>query len=111
MVDDFRAFVPRVYPGFHGGKGYSSTKKEDEKTARPCWLCQSEGHWSRDCKYAPRNWPNWLKRDVELVSQAKAPIPMQAVGSLVVQVPDASASQSQPAVTQTTAQVVQAAVG
>ena len=41
-ADDFKAFVARGYPGFRGGKGYSSAKKN--KPARPCWLCQGEGH-------------------------------------------------------------------
>ena len=106
-AEDFKAYVARGYPGFRGGKGYSSAKKEDDKPARPCWLCQGEGHWSRECKYAPRNWPDWLKRDVELVSQGKAPLTTQVVGSPVVQASNAPTAQSLPAETQPAAQLVQ----
>ena len=107
-VEDIRAFVAKGYPGFRGGKGFNPSKKETDKPARPCWLCQGEGHWSRDCVYAPKNWPDWLKKDVALVAQGKTPT-TQVPGSLVVQAADNSTSLSP--VSQVPAQVVQATTG
>jgi hypothetical protein len=92
LVEHIRAFVARGYPGFRGGKGYNPAKKDEDKPARPCWLCQGEGHWSRECMYAPKNWPEWLKREVTLVAQGKAPS-TQVAGSPVGQTTDNLASQ------------------
>ena len=97
MDDDFRAFVARGYPGFREEKGVQFHQEGGRETHKAMLATPRLG--PRDCKYAPRNWPDWLKRDVELVYQEKAPITTQVTGSLVVQVPDASPSQSQPAVT------------
>ena len=75
------AFGPQSYGGrgFGRGRAYGSgpyrgrpPNPEGAKPSRPCWFCQEDGHWSKECIYRPKNWPAWLREEIAAATRGQA---------------------------------------
>ena len=82
--EEEEAFLCAAFGPQYGGRGrgrgrtfgsgpYRGRQQSTEGTnpSRPCWFCQEDGHWSKECIYRPKNWPDWLRKQISAAAHGQ----------------------------------------